>query len=47
LNDFVINEVQLNLKPSNSRTYIEPNRIELKTENIRTEPEPNTSFLHL
>jgi len=26
LNDFVITEVQLNLKPSNSRTHIEPNR---------------------
>ena len=31
LNDFVITEVQLHLKPSNSRTHIEPNR----TENIR------------
>jgi len=26
LNDFVITGVQLNLKPSNSRTRIEPNR---------------------
>jgi len=26
LNDFVITEVQLNLKPSNIRTHIEPNR---------------------
>jgi len=37
LNDFVISEVQLNLKPSNSRTHIEPNQSELKTENRRTE----------
>jgi len=47
LNDFVISEVQWNLKPSNNRTHIEPNRTELKTENIRTEPEPITNFLHL
>ena len=36
LNDFVISEVQLNLKPSNSRTHIEPNRTEFETANIRT-----------
>jgi len=45
LNDFVITEVQLNLKPSSSRTRM--NRAELKTENIRNEPEPNPNFLHL
>jgi len=47
LNDFVITEVQLNLKLSNSRSHIEPNRTELKTENIITEPEPKPNFLHM
>jgi len=45
LNDFVFTEVQLNLKLSNSRNHVEPNRTELKTNNIRTQTEPEFSAL--
>jgi len=37
LNDFVIIEVQLNLKPSNSRTHIEPNQTQYSEYKNRTQ----------
>ena len=45
LNDFVITEVQLNLKPSNSRTHIEPNRTQNWKYENRTRTEPKFSPL--
>ena len=45
LNDFVITGVQLNLKPSNSRTRIEPNRTQNWEYKNWTRTEPKFSAL--